>query len=68
MIANASTVRGWRKSSFSGANGGDCVEVVEGYPAGVPIRDSANPNGPAIVVSRRAWSALMSSVKATDLS
>jgi hypothetical protein len=68
VIANASTVSGWRKSSFSGGSSGECVEVVDGYAAGVPVRDSANPSGPAIVVSRRAWSALISSVKATDLS
>jgi hypothetical protein len=68
MIANASAVRGWRKSSFSGCNSGDCVEIVDGYTAGVPVRDSANPSGPAIVVSRHAWSALISSVKASDLS
>lgn len=34
----------WRKSSYSGSNGGDCVEVAENRPTGtVPVRDSKNP-------------------------
>jgi hypothetical protein len=44
------------------------VEVVDGYAAGVPVRDSVNPHGPAIVVSRKAWSGFISAVKARDLS
>jgi hypothetical protein len=31
----------WRKSSFSGGNGGNCVEVA---PSGA-VRDSKNPTG-----------------------
>jgi hypothetical protein len=67
-IADASTLHGWRKSSFSGSSNGSCVEVVDGYAAGVPVRDSVNPCGPAIVVSRSAWSALVAAVKAGSLS
>lgn len=63
MIVDASTLRGWRKSSFSGNSNGSCVEVVDGYPSGVPVRDSVNPHGPAIVVSRVAWSAFIAAVK-----
>lgn len=68
MIADASTLRGWRKSSFSGNSNGSCVEVVEGYVAGVPVRDSVDPHGPAIVVSRGAWSDFIAAVKTTELS
>lgn len=52
----------WRKSSFSGGNGGtDCVEVA--LPAGVAaVRDSKNPSGPALSVSRSAWVSLIGSI------
>ncbi|GAA0636410.1 hypothetical protein GCM10009535_10830 [Streptomyces thermocarboxydovorans] len=45
----------WIKSSRSGANGGDCVEVAPGFPAVVPVRDSKKPDGPVLVVGRSAW-------------
>jgi hypothetical protein len=38
----------WRKSSFSGGNGGRCVEVaghLPGRPRAVPVRDSRSPDG-----------------------
>lgn len=35
----------WRKSSFSGGENNDCVEVAEGLGA---IRDSKNPAGPIL--------------------
>jgi hypothetical protein len=35
----------WRKSSFSGGNGGDCVEVASTLGA---LRDSKNPAGPVL--------------------
>ncbi|MFI7674658.1 DUF397 domain-containing protein [Actinophytocola sp. NPDC049390] len=35
----------WRKSSFSGSNGGDCVEVANTLKA---VRDSKNPAGPVL--------------------
>ncbi|MER5361821.1 DUF397 domain-containing protein [Streptomyces sp. NPDC002785] len=45
----------WRKSSYSGTNGGDCVEVADGLPRAVPVRDSKNPDGPALIVGVDAW-------------
>ncbi|MFZ4296751.1 DUF397 domain-containing protein [Streptomyces cinereoruber] len=44
----------WRKSSYSGTNG-ECVEVADGFPGAVPVRDSKNPSGPALVVAPGAW-------------
>ena len=42
----------WRKSSFS--NPTDCVEVA--WPVGsVAVRDSKNPEGPALRFSVSAW-------------
>uniref|UniRef100_UPI00099D52EE DUF397 domain-containing protein n=1 Tax=Streptomyces odonnellii TaxID=1417980 RepID=UPI00099D52EE len=46
----ASALAGWRKSSYSNPNGGSCVEVADGVPGLVPVRDSKNPDGPAIAI------------------
>ena len=53
----------WRKSSRSGGNGGQCVEVALNLPAGVAVRDSKNPQGGALVVSRAGWAAFTDAVK-----
>jgi hypothetical protein len=45
----------WRKSSRSGDNGGNCVEVARNLPGVVAVRDSKNPGGPVLVVSRDEW-------------
>ena len=44
----------WFKSSYSGAEGGDCVEIAAATTA-VHIRDSKNVTGPLLTVSREAW-------------
>ncbi|MET7293844.1 DUF397 domain-containing protein [Streptomyces griseoloalbus] len=44
----------WFKSSYSGAEGGDCVEVAAGTGI-VHIRDSKAVAGPVVRVSREAW-------------
>ena len=41
----------WRKSSYSGGEGGNCVEVNDDLTA---IRDSKNPNGPVVTGDVRA--------------
>ncbi|WP_459249101.1 DUF397 domain-containing protein [Streptomyces youssoufiensis] len=56
----------WRKSSYSGNNGGNCVEVAPGFPGVVPVRDSKDPNGPALAFSSSAWAAFVAGVKAGD--
>jgi len=44
----------WRKSTHSGANGGDCVEV--GTATGsVLVRDTKNPDGARLAFGRGAW-------------
>jgi hypothetical protein len=52
----------WRKSTYSGSQGGECVEVAEGFPV-VPVRDSKDPQGPALLFSADAWSAFVADVK-----
>ncbi|MGG7573357.1 DUF397 domain-containing protein [Streptomyces sirii] len=53
----------WRKSSHSNGDGGNCVEVTDDLPGIVPVRDSKDPHGPAIVFPAAAWSSFVSAVK-----
>uniref|UniRef100_UPI0034DFD620 DUF397 domain-containing protein n=1 Tax=Streptomyces sp. PU-14G TaxID=2800808 RepID=UPI0034DFD620 len=46
-LSNASTLHGWRKSSYSNDEGGSCLEVLDTDSATIPVRDSKNPQGPA---------------------
>ncbi|WP_324614712.1 DUF397 domain-containing protein [Streptomyces albireticuli] len=56
-------IAGWRKSSYSGLEN-DCVEVADGHPGVVPVRDSKAPCGPVIVLGSGAWSDFVDGVKA----
>ncbi|MFC7807803.1 DUF397 domain-containing protein [Streptomyces olivaceus] len=54
----------WRTSSYSGSNGGDCVQVADGCPAGsVPVRDSKNTAGPVVTVGARAWQSFVDGLR-----
>ncbi|MFD7720221.1 DUF397 domain-containing protein [Streptomyces sp. NPDC059814] len=53
----------WRSSSYSNSNGGECVEISDDFPGIVPVRDSKNPTGPALVVQAASWGAFVSSLK-----
>ncbi|MEU6931014.1 DUF397 domain-containing protein [Streptomyces sp. NPDC046374] len=44
----------WFKSSYSGAEGSDCIEVAAGAGT-VHVRDSKVASGPVLQVSRKAW-------------
>ncbi|MDW6063082.1 DUF397 domain-containing protein [Streptomyces sp. FXJ1.4098] len=55
----------WFKSSYSN-NGGDCIEVAANLVASrgiVPVRDSKEPHGPALVFESFAWSSFVAAVK-----
>lgn len=54
----------WHKSSYSGGSGGDCLEVADGHPTLIPVRDSKNPLGPKLAFRAEAWSAFVEGVKA----
>ncbi len=56
----------WRKSSYSGDNGGDCIEVAPGFPGVVPVRDSKDPHGPILSFNAPAWEAFIDGVKTGD--
>jgi Domain of unknown function (DUF397) len=54
----------WHKSSFSGPNG-DCVEAAE-LPAGVAVRNSRFPDGPALLFTESEWDAFVRGVKGNE--
>ncbi|MEU8331054.1 DUF397 domain-containing protein [Micromonospora sp. NPDC048839] len=45
----------WRKSTRSGSNGGECVEVADNLSGIVAVRDSKDPHGPALTFTTAAW-------------
>lgn len=49
----------WRKSSYSGGNGGQCVELSN---LGA-VRDSKNPTGPALVFDQAELTGFLSATK-----
>ncbi|MFD7895826.1 DUF397 domain-containing protein [Streptomyces sp. NPDC059743] len=55
---------GWRKSSYSNTNGGNCVEITEDFPGIVPVRDSKTPHGPALVIPAGSWTSFITALKA----
>ena len=54
----------WRKSSYSGSNGGACVEVGTASPA-VAVCDSKHPDGPLLAFNADTWKAFTAQVKAS---
>ncbi|MGW0562980.1 DUF397 domain-containing protein [Streptomyces sp. NPDC003016] len=61
--ADCLEVATWRKSSYSGGEGGNCLEVADGHPGIVPVRDSKNPDAPALVFRAATWSAFVADLK-----
>ncbi|MFG2578120.1 DUF397 domain-containing protein [Streptomyces malaysiensis] len=55
----------WFKSSYSN-NGGACIEIAANLVASrgvVPVRDSKDPHGPALMFEPTAWSSFVSAVR-----
>ncbi|WP_329569173.1 DUF397 domain-containing protein [Kitasatospora sp. NBC_01266] len=57
----------WRKSSFSGSEGGNCIEVADGVAGAVPVRDSKDPSGPALIFGAEAWRLFVADVRSGEL-
>jgi hypothetical protein len=61
------TAATWHKSSYSGGEGGNCLEVAPGHPtpalASVRVRDSKAPLGPRLAFRAEAWSAFVENLK-----
>ncbi|MFI8852502.1 DUF397 domain-containing protein [Streptomyces sp. NPDC053499] len=51
----------WRKSSYSGSDGGNCVEVAHTVTS-VHVRDSKDPCGPVLSLPSAQWAVFMESV------
>ena len=54
----------WRKSSYSGGSGGNCVEVATNLPGLVTVRDSKNPGAPALLLIPAQWRAFTATLRA----
>ncbi|MGW4500668.1 DUF397 domain-containing protein [Micromonospora sp. NPDC004336] len=57
----------WRKSTRSGGNGGECVEVASNLPDIVAVRDSKDDRGPVLAFTPDAWQTFVSGVKGAGL-
>lgn len=55
-------MEGWRKSSFSGANGGSCVEIANGNGV-ILVRDTTSRDAGTLAVTADAWRAFTTDVK-----
>ncbi|WUH97923.1 DUF397 domain-containing protein [Spirillospora sp. NBC_00431] len=56
----------WRTSSYASQEGGACVELADLHIS-VGVRDSTDPEGPVLRLSRPAVAALVSRIKAGEL-
>ena len=56
------TAGNWRTASYSGANGGECVEVASADEA-VMVRDTKNRVGATLSVPASAWQAFIAAMK-----
>jgi hypothetical protein len=52
----------WKKSSYSSASGGNCVEVAALPDGGRAIRDSKNPHGRMLLLTPAQWRELAKSL------
>ena len=57
----------WKKSSYSGTTGGNCVEVAALPDGGQAVRDSKNPEGAVLVLTAGQWAGLVRSVLQVQL-
>lgn len=56
----------WRKSSYSGGNGGACVEVAVLRDGSRAVRDSKDPDGPKLSFAPDEWRAFTPAMKAGE--
>ncbi|GAA1934419.1 DUF397 domain-containing protein [Kitasatospora viridis] len=55
----------WFKSSFSGTET-NCVEVADGFAGIIPVRDSKDPSGGALVFPAKSWATFVAGLKAGE--
>ena len=54
----------WRKSTRSGPNGGNCVEVAENLTGRILVRDTKDRDGATLTFTPTAWQAFVADTKA----
>lgn len=64
MAGTNRDLTGWRKSTYSGPNGGECLEVG-GTGSNVLVRDTKNRSGAILDVKPTEWRRFIATVKAT---
>jgi len=60
----------WQKSSYSASQSETCVECARlplGRDGVVGVRDSTDPEGPCLTLSREGWNALLAGLKSEEL-
>lgn len=65
MTDHSSTELIWRKSSFSGANGGDCLEIADAGTA-LLVRNSKKPRRGCVPFTRSEMAAFIAGCKAGE--
>ncbi|MBO0820771.1 MAG: DUF397 domain-containing protein [Nocardiopsaceae bacterium] len=45
----------WRKASYSGSNGAQCVEIASTTARGVAVRDTTDRDGVTLTLPASAW-------------
>ncbi|WP_045875855.1 DUF397 domain-containing protein [Pseudofrankia sp. DC12] len=53
----------WRKSSYSGGTGGNCVEVATLPDGGRAVRDSKDPDGLTLRFTAAEWTAFLAAAR-----
>jgi len=67
------TSAAWGTSSYSGGNGGQCIQVaaragsLDGPGQLCAVRDSKDPAGPVLIFGVRQWRAFAAAIKAGSL-
>ena len=59
---DSTSQRSWRTSSYTGANGGNCVEAGHAGHL-IAIRDTKDRGGPVLAVSAATWQQFAATVK-----
>ncbi|MFH8366969.1 DUF397 domain-containing protein [Streptomyces sp. NPDC018031] len=65
MPARDLGTEGWHKP-WSGGNGGSCVEAMKLGDGRVALRQSTDPDGPALIYSRHEMRSFIQGAKAGD--
>ncbi|MGW7292440.1 DUF397 domain-containing protein [Streptomyces xiamenensis] len=61
------SVATWRRSSYSNQDGGQCLEVADGWPDVLPVRDSKDHNGPVLQFGHAEWAVFVAQIRTDRL-